>query len=74
MFDLGENVKDHTSRTNTAKDMRKDIEETYKSLQDAFDILAKLMQELKKNELKNEVRMLYKWRTFISKYFKITLY
>lgn len=55
VFDLNENVKDHATRTRTAADMRKDIEETCKNMTDAFEVLSKLAQANKKSELEKTV-------------------
>lgn len=56
VFDMAEGPKEHAARVQTAAAMRKDIEDTFKTVSDANDILAKMMMDLKKAELANEVR------------------
>ena len=46
-------------RTETAKTMRKEAEETFKALTEANEILAKLAQNVKKKEMEDEVTIQY---------------
>lgn len=56
IFDLTEGVADHKTRVATAAAMRKDIEHTFATVSEANDILARMMQDLKKAELADEVK------------------
>ena len=55
IFSLTEGVADHKTRVATAATIRKDIEATFSTVSDANDILARMMQDLKKAELADEV-------------------
>lgn len=55
VYDLVEGPKDYQQRLKTAADMRKDIENTFKTVSGANDILAKLLSDDKKAELAEEV-------------------
>ena len=55
VYDLEEGPKDHSGRLATASKMRKQIEETFKVLDDANNELAKLLEDDKKQELADEV-------------------
>ena len=56
VYDLEEGPKDHTERLATASKIRKQIEDTFKHMDDANNELAKLLEEDKKQELASEVR------------------
>ena len=55
VFNLGEGVTDHKTRMGTAASMRKEIETVFGTVSEANDILARMMQDLKKAELADEV-------------------
>ncbi len=55
IYDLASNAADLASRTETAKNMRKDVEDTFKTLSDSNAILAKIAPKIKAKELEDEV-------------------
>ncbi len=55
IYDLSANAGDYATRTETAKNMRKDAEDTFKALTESSEILSKLAQNVKKKELADEV-------------------
>ncbi len=60
IYDQSANAADLSTRQATAKSMREDIEETFKNLSDANQVLAKLAHATKKKELEDEVIQLCK--------------
>ncbi len=59
LYDLSVNEQDTATRKATAATMRKSVEETFKGLAEANDVLAKIAGANKKAALADEVRMIH---------------
>ena len=59
VYNLEGGPADHAERVKTAASMRKDIEGCFKAMTDANDVLCQLLDEGKKAELAEEVRILH---------------